>query len=114
MIPQKSIVLKIQYLRFKEANGATLDIMYKCKEPVLHMTQGICIRNMEDKKMKDPFCGDTSNSLAKVDIEFHWSRAYHWYSELRPEDVSSKCLRIVGLVKVGCIPKVFSVPYCVL
>ena len=49
------------------------------------------------------------NSLAKIDKEFHYSKAYSWYSDLPAEDTSSKCLGAIGLVKVGCMPKKFSV-----
>ena len=69
---------------------------------------------MVGKKKKDPFCGDMSNSLAKSDREFHWSREYDQYLDLHAEDVSSKHFRIVGLVKDGCMPEVFDVPKFVL
>lgn len=49
------------------------------------------------------------NSLANTNKEFHWLRAYNWSSNLHVEDISSKNLRTIALVKVGCMPKVFTV-----
>ena len=69
---------------------------------------------MAAKKNKEPFCGDMLNSLEKTNIEFHWSRAYSWYSYLLVEDVLARCLRDSGMVKDGCIPKFFTVPELVL
>lgn len=54
------------------------------------------------------------NSLAKTDKEFHCSREYNWYSDLRAKNISSKYLRDTRLVKDGCVPKVFGVPKFVL
>ena len=62
------------------------------------------------KEKKDPFCGDMLKFQVKDDKEFHWSRAYHWYSDMHVEYVSSKSRRTIGLVQVGCMPEVFNVP----
>lgn len=69
----------------------------------------ICIQKMARKKKKDPFCGDTLNTLANIDKEFHWYRAYNWYSNMCAEDASLKHLRIIRLIKYECMPKVFNV-----
>ena len=50
------------------------------------------------------------NYLTKTDKEFHWTKAYSWYSDLRVKDIASRHLRTIGLVKVECMPKVFGVP----
>lgn len=68
---------------------------------------GIHIHKMDSKKNQEPFCGDTLNSLAKIDREFHWSRAYSWYSNLLVEDVFGKRLKASGIVKVGCMLEFF-------
>ena len=70
----------------------------------------ISIQKMVGKKKKYPFCRDMLNSLEKIDKQFLLSRAYHWYSDLHANDVSSKFLRTTGLVNVGCMPEVFGVP----
>ena len=49
------------------------------------------------------------NSPAKIDKEFHWSKAYSWYSNLLAEDIASKHLRTIGLVKAECMLEVFGV-----
>lgn len=54
------------------------------------------------------------NSLAETNKEFHWSRAYSWYSYLHVEDALTKCLRSSGLVKFWCMPEFFGIPELVL
>ena len=64
---------------------------------------------MEGRRKKEISCGDMLNSLAKIDKWFHWSKEYSWYSDFPIEDTYSKHLKAIGLVKVGCMPEVFSV-----
>lgn len=66
---------------------------------------------MASRKKKEPLYGCTCNSLAKNAKDFHWSKAYSWYSRLLIEDKPSSHLWTTGLVKVECMPEVvFSVP----
>ena len=65
---------------------------------------------MTRKKKKESFCGDMFISLVKNNKYFHWFKAYYWYSDLLVEDISSKHLTTVRLVKAGCMPEVFGVP----
>ena len=71
-------------------------------------------RKMVGKKKKEPFSGDMFNSLDKTNKEFHQYKSYSWYSYFLVEETYSKHIRTIGLVKVGCIMKVFSVPELVL
>ena len=64
---------------------------------------------MVAKKKKESFCGDTFNSLEKIDKVFHRSKAYSWYSNLPIEDISSKNLKDIGLVKSRCMLEAFGV-----
>jgi hypothetical protein len=34
---------------------------------------------MENRRRKDPFYGDSVNSLAKEDNDFRWSASYQWF-----------------------------------
>ena len=52
---------------------------------------GIFIQKMAGSKSKE--IGDMIISLAKINREFHWSKAYNWYSNLLAEDFFRKCLR---------------------
>lgn len=69
---------------------------------------------MAGKKKKELFFRDTFNSFANTKKYFHWSKAYNWHSYLCVEDITLKHLRTIGLVKIGCMPEVFSVPEFVL
>ena len=62
---------------------------------------------MVAKKNKESFYADTLNSLAKIDREFHWYKAYSWYSDFPIEVVFTKCLRASGLLNDGCVPDFF-------
>ena len=64
----------------------------------------IFIRRTMGKKKKESFCGDTFNSLEKIDTKFKWSKAYSWCLDLPSEDATSKHLKTIGLVKSGCMP----------
>ena len=69
---------------------------------------------MAGKKQKDSSCGYTFTSLEKIDKEFQWYKEYNWYSDISIEDVASKYLKTIGLVKVRCMLEVFGVPKLVL
>jgi hypothetical protein len=51
------------------------------------------------------FYGDTLNLLAREDPNYHWSRAYWYYSTL-PNRNSNK-VWTSGIALVGCVPEVF-------
>ena len=70
---------------------------------------GICISKMAGKKKKESFCGHTFKYLENKDKDFCWSKAYSWYSDLPAEDTTSKHLKTIRLVKVGCIQEIFGV-----
>ena len=65
---------------------------------------------MVGKRKKEPLCGDTFNSLAKIDKEFHWSKAYSWYSNSSADDKYSNHLKTTSLVKARCMLEIFNVP----
>jgi hypothetical protein len=58
-------------------------------------------------KRKEPYCGDTTNTLGREDREFQWPEAYKWYSRLSLEDKSSNKVWTSGITQAGCMPKVF-------
>jgi hypothetical protein len=62
---------------------------------------------MENRGRKEPFCGDTVNSLAKEDKNFHWSTSYHWFLNKSLEEKKNNRLWTTCLVNVGCVPEVF-------
>lgn len=64
--------------------------------------------------MKDLFCGDTLNTVAKTDKEFHQSRYTIGIQTCVHKDASLGHLKTTNLVKAGCMPKVFGAPEFVL
>jgi hypothetical protein len=50
----------------------------------LHIYQSVLERvgKMETRRKKEPFYGDTVNSLACQRKYFHWSTTYQWYPKL--------------------------------
>ena len=64
---------------------------------------------MVSRKKIEPFCGDTYNSLAKIDKDFHWSKEYGRYLGLPVEKKCSNCLWIIELAKSSYRLKVFNV-----
>jgi hypothetical protein len=62
---------------------------------------------MENRRKKEPFCGDTINSLARKDKNFHWLTSYQWFLNKILEEKKKNRLWTTGLVNVGCVPEVF-------
>lgn len=84
--------------------------MYKFRDPTPVHDINTLFKKATSKKKREPFWGDTCNSLAKIVKDFHLSRLFGWYSKLRTKEKRSNRLWTVELVKVGCMPKVFIVP----
>lgn len=61
-----------------------------------------------DAKKRNPFSGDTLNSLVKDGLQFHRSKAYWHYKRLIVEETPSTGIWYSGIGKFGCMPQVFN------
>jgi hypothetical protein len=62
---------------------------------------------MENRRRTQPFCGDTVNSLAREENNFHWSTSYKWFLNKSVKKRKMEKLWTIGIVNVGCVPEVF-------
>ena len=65
------------------------------------------VKKMVSEKMREPFCGDTMNSLAHESREFQCSVAYKCYFELSREENIMNKVWTSRIAKVECMPEAF-------